>query len=162
MQAIFEGKIVKKFISRTKLYTFVLAALLIIFAPPVRAQHEGHDMSKMPGMNKPKPKPKPGAKPATAKRRQPTQAKPKQTDATDSPEDKRPSAEPDQQLRLRQPNRPRHNPRPHLQTFTSTSCASRAPAATPYLPAPDKADAPAAFIRTSSKSTAARARPAQA
>lgn len=75
-----------KLISHTKFYIFVLAALLTAFAAaPASAQHEGHDMSKMPGMNKPKPKPKPKprAKPATAKRKQPvTKAAPKQPDAT--------------------------------------------------------------------------------
>jgi hypothetical protein len=70
----------KKLISHAKLYTIVLAALLTISATPVLAQHDMHDMSKMPGMNKPKPKAKPRAKPATAKRRKPVQAKPKQAD----------------------------------------------------------------------------------
>ena len=81
----------KKLISHAKLYRFVLAALLTAFAiaaaaVPVSAQHEGHDMSKMPGSTKPKPKPKPRPKRAAAKKRQPTQARPKQPDATEPDE----------------------------------------------------------------------------
>ncbi|HYG79753.1 MAG TPA: hypothetical protein VD861_05160, partial [Pyrinomonadaceae bacterium] len=55
-----------------KLYALALAALLLVAsgAVPVRAQHEGHDMSKTPATSKPKPKRKPRPKPAAAKKRQ--------------------------------------------------------------------------------------------
>jgi hypothetical protein len=77
----------KKLISHAKLYTLILIALLIASATPVLAQHEGHDMSNMPGMSKkprPKPKPKAKPKPAAAKRKQPAQSKPKQADASET------------------------------------------------------------------------------
>jgi hypothetical protein len=71
----------KNLISHVKLYPLALIALLAAFGTPALAQHEMHDMSKMPGASKPKAKPKPRPKPATAKRRQPKQAQPKQTEA---------------------------------------------------------------------------------
>lgn len=71
---------------RATFCALAIAVLLFFVAAPVRAQHEQHDMSNMPGMNKPKakPKPKPKPKPAAAKRRQPTPARPKQTDANEA------------------------------------------------------------------------------
>jgi hypothetical protein len=70
---------------RASLCALSIAVLLFITSSPVLAQHEGHDMSNMPGMTKPKakPKPKPKPKPAAAKRRQ---ARPKQTDANEADE----------------------------------------------------------------------------
>ncbi|HEX8888917.1 MAG TPA: hypothetical protein VF779_07055 [Pyrinomonadaceae bacterium] len=63
--------------SKTKLFVLVFAALLIATNVSVQAQQ---DMQNMPGMNKPNPKSKANQKPV-AKRKQPAQAKPKQTDA---------------------------------------------------------------------------------
>jgi hypothetical protein len=77
----------KKLISHTKLCTLVLAAFLTAFAaaPEASAQHEGHDMNKMPGTNKSKPKPKPQPRPkaATTKKKQPTQSSPDKRDAAE-------------------------------------------------------------------------------
>jgi hypothetical protein len=47
---------------RAKLYTLILVAACLVLSGETsgilaRAQHEGHDMSNMPGMSKPKPKP---------------------------------------------------------------------------------------------------------
>src|SRR5215212_4136084 len=75
-----------KSILRAHLYVLIVAALLFFAADPARAQHEGHDMSKMPGMSMPKPKPKPKAKPAAAKRRAPARAVPKQTETNEAEE----------------------------------------------------------------------------
>lgn len=61
----------KKLISRTRLNAFVVVALLVCLCPAVSAQHEGHDMSKVPGVNKPKSKPK--KKSSAARKRQPAQ-----------------------------------------------------------------------------------------
>ena len=49
----------------------ILGALTLVFAVSMNAlpQHEGHDMSKMPGMSKPKPKTTPKKKKARAKAR---------------------------------------------------------------------------------------------
>ncbi|HEY0378504.1 MAG TPA: hypothetical protein VGC87_16440 [Pyrinomonadaceae bacterium] len=70
---------------RAQLYALIVAALLFCAAAPAaRAQHEGHDMSNMPGMSKPKPKPKPRAKPAAAKKRAPAEARPKQTETNEA------------------------------------------------------------------------------
>ncbi|HYG78882.1 MAG TPA: hypothetical protein VD861_00760 [Pyrinomonadaceae bacterium] len=80
-----------KSILRAHLYALIVVALLLLAAAPASAQHEGHDMSNMPGVNKPKPKrkPKTRAKPAAAKRRAPAQAVPKQaeTDGGNESED---------------------------------------------------------------------------
>lgn len=76
--------------SHLKLCTLVLAALFFVASAvvPVRAQHEGHDMSKMPGMSKPKPKRKPRAKPAAAtKKREPTKPRPTQPEEADEADD---------------------------------------------------------------------------
>ena len=59
--------ITKKSILRAHLYALSMAALLFFAAAPARAQHEGHDMSNMPGMSKPKPK----SKSTAARKRQP-------------------------------------------------------------------------------------------
>jgi hypothetical protein len=77
-----------KSIPRAPLYALIVAALVFFApAPAARAQHEGHDMSNMPGMSKPKPKPKPRTKPtAAAKRRAPAEALPKQTEASEADE----------------------------------------------------------------------------
>jgi hypothetical protein len=69
---------------RASLYALSIAVLLFFAAAPIRAQHEKHDMSTMPGMKKPKAKPKSKPRPATARRRQPTPAKPKQTEANEA------------------------------------------------------------------------------
>ncbi|HZE62349.1 MAG TPA: hypothetical protein VE056_00635, partial [Pyrinomonadaceae bacterium] len=52
-------------------YLLLTIALLISFATSqiAIAQHEGHDMSKMPGMSKPKPKAKTKAKRKVAARK---------------------------------------------------------------------------------------------
>ncbi len=78
----------KLLFSHLKLYALVLAALLFVVqtAAPARAQHEGHDMSKMPGASKPKPKAKPRPKPAAARKRRPAQAAPKPEEADETPE----------------------------------------------------------------------------
>jgi hypothetical protein len=84
---------------RAPLYALIVAALLFFApAPAARAQHEGHDMSNMPGMSKPKPKPKPRAKPAAAKRRAPAapkQTETKQTDEAEVSEPDEPTPAPD-------------------------------------------------------------------
>jgi hypothetical protein len=56
--------------NRTHKYLVLVSAFILSISTgqAVFAQHEGHDMSKMPGMSKPKPKPKPKAK-GKAKRR---------------------------------------------------------------------------------------------
>src|SRR5215213_2554706 len=71
-----------------KLYALLLAALFLFAhtAAPARAQHEGHDMSKMPGMSKPKPKARPKPKTAAARKRRPAQVKPKQDEANEADE----------------------------------------------------------------------------
>lgn len=83
--------------SRLKLYSLVLAALFFVAstAAPARAQHEGHDMSKMPGTSKPKPKRKPRPKPAAAKKRAPAQARPAQpVQANEADDDDAAASEP--------------------------------------------------------------------
>jgi hypothetical protein len=66
---------------RAGLYALIAAIVLGAFvaASPVWAQHQGHDMSNMPGMGKPKPKPTP----TPQKKKQP--AKPKQDDMGNMP-----------------------------------------------------------------------------
>jgi hypothetical protein len=73
---------------RAILYALSIAILLILTSSSVLAQHEGHDMSKMPGMGKPKPKAKPKPRPAAAatKKRQPTQVVAKPTEAKETEE----------------------------------------------------------------------------
>lgn len=77
---------------RTKFYTLVLILICLALGGELsgnlaRAQHEGHDMSNMPGMNKPKPAPKKKAAPpkrrTTAPRSsaQPTTTAPQTNDA---------------------------------------------------------------------------------
>ncbi|HWT02547.1 MAG TPA: hypothetical protein VN256_20005 [Pyrinomonadaceae bacterium] len=77
-----------KSVLRAHLYALIVAALVFFAAAPVRAQHEGHDMSNMPAANKPKPKrkPKPRAKPAAAKKKAPAQAVPKQAGPNETDE----------------------------------------------------------------------------
>jgi len=93
---------------RPRFYTLVL--LTICFAlsadvsgKPARAQHEGHDMSNMPGMNKPKPKKK------TAPKRRPTprRSAPKQTPAPAAA----PAVDDDAQ-----PEEPEHQDMPGMNT----------------------------------------------
>ncbi len=78
----------KLLFSHLNLYALFLAALFLVAstAAPARAQHEGHDMSKMPGMSKPRPKAKPRPKPAAARKRRPAQVKPKQDEANQGEE----------------------------------------------------------------------------
>ena len=128
-----------KFNLRAVLYALSIAALLAITTSPVRAQHEGHDMSKMPGMNKPKPKakPKPRPKAAATKNRQPTQAVPKPTEVNEPEEAE--AAEP-----IATPPAPNASPQPspapadvhkHMDMPSETSAPSTAPA-------PEKMDMP--------------------
>lgn len=84
----------EKLISHIKLCAFVLALVTVFATVPAMAQHEGHDMTKMPGTNKSKPKPKPRrAKPVTAKRSQQTK-EPARPDATDEASEAEPEATP--------------------------------------------------------------------
>lgn len=86
----------KVLFSHLKLYALALAALFSVasVAVPVRAQHEGHDMSKMPGMSKPKPKRKPRPKPAAAKKRAPAQARPTQPEEANETDEAVEASEP--------------------------------------------------------------------
>src|SRR5215213_6873780 len=72
--------------SHAKLYALFLAALFFVASTPApaRAQHEGHDMSKMPGASKPKPKAKPKPKPAAVRKRRPAQVKPERDEANEA------------------------------------------------------------------------------
>ena len=51
----------KKLLDKTLLLTIALVISMAVLQNAI-AQHEGHDMSKMPGMSKPKPKAKASAK----------------------------------------------------------------------------------------------------
>lgn len=71
---------IKKFNLRAIFYALSFALLLVLAPSPVQAQHEGHDMSKMPASKpkpKAKPKPKPRPKAAATKKRPPTHSAPK-------------------------------------------------------------------------------------
>lgn len=46
----------------------LLVVSVLVSGPVIYSQHEGHDMSKMPGMSKPKPKTKPNARPRRKKK----------------------------------------------------------------------------------------------
>jgi hypothetical protein len=68
-------------ISHVRFYILVFAALLFVTASaatPALAQHEMHDMSKMPGKAKPRAKPNPRPKQPAKKRTRAAQARPKQ------------------------------------------------------------------------------------
>ncbi len=130
----------KKIISHAKFYMLVITALLITCALPVRAQHETHDMSKMPGMNKPKPKPKPRTKPATAKRRPSTQTRPTQTEATEPDEAETP--EPATIQAPAESPAPQTAPAPANVHKHDAAAPTAGPESTPTA-APEKMDAPA-------------------
>ncbi|HKQ51086.1 MAG TPA: hypothetical protein VJT74_01865 [Pyrinomonadaceae bacterium] len=125
------------------LRALIVAALLFLaLAPAARAQHEGHDMSNMPGMSKPKPKPKPKARPAAAKKRQPAQAAPKQ-DETNEAEVAEPAPTPS----------PAASPEPEQADVHKHAESPAQPAATPpaaaehekmEMPVPEASPEPAA------------------
>jgi hypothetical protein len=69
-----EGQEIMKKTKRTYKYLVLVSALILALGTglAVLAQHEGHDMSKMPGMSKPKPKAKAKTKrKVTARKRKP-------------------------------------------------------------------------------------------
>jgi hypothetical protein len=77
-----------KFNLRAALYALSIAVLLILTPSLVHAQHEGHDMSKMPAPTKvkPKAKPKPRPKAVATKKRAPTQNAPKPAEGDEAVE----------------------------------------------------------------------------
>jgi hypothetical protein len=126
-----------KFNLRAILYALSIAVLLVLSPSSVRAQHEGHDMSKMPGASKPKPKAKPKSKPrpkaAAAKKRPPTQAVPKPAEINEPEEAE--SSEPVETPPAAPTATPEPQPSPapadvhkHMSTPAETSAPSTAPA----------------------------------
>jgi hypothetical protein len=75
---------------RATFHALSIIFMLLTASATVWAQHEGHDMSNMPGMSKPKAKPKarPRPRPAAATTKRRPQAKAKHADASDNPADK--------------------------------------------------------------------------
>jgi hypothetical protein len=133
----------KRLIRHVKLYALVLTALLTASGQVVLAQHEGHDMSKMPSTNKPKAKPKPRAKPATAKRRQRARVKPKQTEANETEDAETPEAA--TTPAPAEPSAPQPSASP-ADVHKHDAATPSAPAMT--SPAPEKTDAPATSTPT--------------
>jgi hypothetical protein len=118
-----------KFNLRAILYALSIAVLLVLSPSPARAQHEGHDMSKMPATVKPKPKAKPKPKPrpkaAATKKRPPTQAVPKPAEINEPEEAE--SSEPVETLPASQPSPAPADVHKHVSTPAETSAPSTAP-----------------------------------
>lgn len=126
-----------KFNLRAALYALSIAVLLVLTPSPVRAQHEGHDMSKMPATAKPKPKPKAKPKPrpkaAAIKKRPPTQAVPEPAEAEEpvEAEASKPVAAPPAPTATPEPQAspaPADDVHKHMAMPSETNAPSTAPA----------------------------------
>jgi hypothetical protein len=142
-----------KFNLRVTLYALSIVVLLSLTPSPVQAQHEGHDMSKMPAASKPKPKAKPKPKPrpkaATTKKRPPTQAvpKPAEVEELEEAEASEPVVTPPAVAPTATPE-PQPSPAPadvhkHMAMPAETSAPSTAPAPAKMDMSPQASPAPA-------------------